>query len=301
MATKPNPRSTRKQAHRKNTSKPALKCAQDCADLPIQSFRLDGDGRKWTVVCLKRRAVLQRLALAANTNGKSIALSVERIGESIGISRATTFRILDDLRTLGLLNDEGKWHPTYHTRVRALDVREVLNRTKLTKLEKQPSQIDRQPSQIHFEPSQIDWEPSQIAPDPTEENTEEHTEVPYRKEHMDSSQKIAAQNACVFSDEEERKSSDDSSALEAIPEAVFDALRQFIEAAGFDGFRDPRRDNGALRKLWNLVSGSTNERRLKVVEALEYGIGEAHDGQVETMFFWAEREIRRMNGEWDDN
>jgi hypothetical protein len=172
---------------KKNAIKPAIRCAKDLASVPFQVFRLPSDGeRKWQAVCMRRRAVLQQLALAANQNGKSICLGADRIAADTGFGRATVFRILQDLRALGFLTDDGKTHPKYHTRVRAIDVPRVkAAKPSQIKPAKPPSQIkapctkragrDEQPSQINFRPSQINEEPSQMYPDPTEDLTEEHT------------------------------------------------------------------------------------------------------------------------------
>ena len=280
---------TRKQAHAKNTSKPALRCAQDCADLPIQAFRLPDDGAtKWQSVCLKRRAVLQRLSLAANQNGRSICLSVERVSQSIGLSRATVFRILGDLRTLGLLNDEGKWHPKYHTRMRTIDVAQVLNCTKRAK----------QPSQITSEPSQINWEPSQINPDPTEVQTE----VPYRSE--ESKQGCSTKSVeHDLSDDEKVKSSDASSSSVVIPNEYFIPLVAVI--ADWIGDRDPARDYGAVRSLWAAAAGSPDERYRRVHECLEAGrdYAAASGTGIETLFAIAAMNLHPPSqdaGDWAD-
>lgn len=134
----------------------ATKCAQDLADVPPAVFRLPSDGKKWNSVARERRAVLQRMALAANSNGSSIKLSAGKIAAALGISRASILRRLAELQTLGFLESVGL-DPKYRTTIRAICIEAV------KKAWRHPSQIAEAPVSDNL-PT-----PSQIAPDSTVE------------------------------------------------------------------------------------------------------------------------------------
>jgi hypothetical protein len=271
----------------KNTVKPAIRCAQDLADVPYQALRLPNDGRKWQALCWTRRAVLQRLAIAANQNGASISLSVERIANAIGISRATAFRRLDDLRALGFMQD-GELNPRYHcTRVRRIDVTRVLETAKTCKASVADSQLTRLKLAVH---------PSQTPPDPTEV----HTEVTDRRENRGTSQNNTAQDDSHVSEQNTVESSAEPGGSEAIPAVEYRIFVALLRDAGLYGHRDPRRDDGALRKLWNMIGGSSDERHQKMREALLNGIdqAEARGDGIETALFWAEMSIEQPEVIW---
>jgi hypothetical protein len=298
---------------RKNTPKAAIRCARDLSSVPFQVFHLPSDGeRKWQAVCMRRRAVFQQLALAANQNGKSICLGAERIAADTGLGRATIFRILQDLRTLGFLTDEGKTHPAYHTRVRSLEVACALAAAKNAPSQinegadsrKQPSQIKKQPSQINEGQSQINVQPSHQHPDPTEVHTEELTEEQKRSENMDCAfaQNAQAREFALPFDEEEipdppswmREAFEDQPQEQTMPARVpiprepFEEYRAMLEDAGVYGWREFERDNGCLRKLWELCHYDREQMR----DALEYGIAEDDGkGSMATITYYAERRI----------
>jgi hypothetical protein len=286
----------------KNKVKPAIRCAQDLADVPFQALRLPDDGRKWQALCWMRRAVLQRLSLAANQNGASISLSVDRIANAVGISRATTFRRLDDLRALGFMQD-GELNPRYHwTRIRRIDVARVLETVKLSKLPVSDSQAP-----VSDSPAtrlRLADDPSQIAPDPTEVQTEELTEEPYRNKNIDShSAKNASCGEFAFPFDEEdvpeppsymRELSEDQPQdqtlpdRDPIPQEDFEEYRGMLDSAGVYGWREPEQDNGCLRKLWELCGGDREQMR----DALQYGINEDDGkGNMATVAYYAERRI----------
>ena len=292
---------------KKNTPKPAIRCAQDLADVPFQALRLPDDGRKWQALCWMRRAVLQRLSLAANQNGASISLSVDRIANAVGISRATTFRRLDDLRTLGFMQD-GELNPRYHwTRIRRIDVARVLETVKLSK-----APVSDSKAPISDSPAtrlRLPDDPSQIAPDPTEEQTEELTEEPYRNKNIDcASQKtLSTESSSIFIEEElveppawMREAFEDQPqeqpqeqkqtlpARDPIPQEDFEEYRGMLEDAGVYGWRGFNQDNGVLRKLWELCDGDREQMR----DALEFGIAEDDGkGSMATVAYYAERRI----------
>lgn len=74
-----------------------------------------------------------------------------------------------------------------------------------------------------------------------------------------------------------------------------------LEEAGLYGLREPWRDYAALRKLWNMIGGTRDERRQKMCEALRNGIDQAcASGQgLETVLFWAQITIERPGPGWD--
>ncbi len=73
-------------------------------ELPLESFRLPGDGRKWKKVCEQRRALVHRLA--AVTKSKVVGADVDSL--AAGFTRRTFFRRMADLRELGILQSIGR-------------------------------------------------------------------------------------------------------------------------------------------------------------------------------------------------
>lgn len=105
------------------TNKPQIKirCLLDAVDLPPSSFALPGDGRQRAHLCLKRKVLVTALARYANPDGTSCYPSVPTLKESTEMSKRTIYRLLGDLRSLGILSD-GDLHPYYKTRVRSLNL-----------------------------------------------------------------------------------------------------------------------------------------------------------------------------------
>ena len=81
--------------------------------------------------------------------------------------------------------------------------------------------------------------------------------------------------------------------FQVLPAEEYYEFRRMLEDAGVYYQREPQRDDGALRKLWNLIPGSRDERREIMREALRTGIDQAEaSGQgIETVLFWAEMAI----------
>jgi len=86
----------------------SLKCSQWVRSIPLERFRLPGDGRKWQQVARSRKAFLLHLSSYANSDGTFV-----RAGRNYSPSLKTLLKDFcrgsytqysDDLRTLGLLS-----------------------------------------------------------------------------------------------------------------------------------------------------------------------------------------------------
>lgn len=94
---------------------------RDVSDLPPSRFALPDDGRKARCLQRERKEVAVQIAKHADADGTNSFPSVTKIAEATGDSRRTVFRLLEDLRDLGFLHDEGI-HSTRKTRIRTLDL-----------------------------------------------------------------------------------------------------------------------------------------------------------------------------------
>ena len=121
--------------------KSTTRCLLDITDTPPSAFALPDDGRKATHLQMERKAVASQIARYANADGTQAYPSVATMMKATGRSRATIFRILKDLRTLGVLRD-GDIHEFHKTRVRTLDVQRL----------RPVSDSPHDPSQIHGSP-----------------------------------------------------------------------------------------------------------------------------------------------------
>ena len=72
--------------------------------LPLDSFRLPNDGRKWRRLCEQRR----NLALRLSSNTKANVVVGDVFSLRAGLTRRTFFRRMADLRLLGLLRSIGR-------------------------------------------------------------------------------------------------------------------------------------------------------------------------------------------------
>jgi hypothetical protein len=102
-----------------------IRAAQDVGDVGPEVYALPTDGPKGKSLRKKRKLLAFTLAIAANPDGSSITLCIETMMERTGESRATVFRLLDDLKTLGFLED-GKLTRFNGTRRRTLRVDRIL-------------------------------------------------------------------------------------------------------------------------------------------------------------------------------
>jgi hypothetical protein len=100
----------------------ATKCTRDIRLFPPADYRLPDDGRQWLHICERRKALFVLLSSFANGDGSHINVAIDTLAEAQGWSRRTVCRLLDDFRTLGILND-GDLDPRYkNTRVRSINV-----------------------------------------------------------------------------------------------------------------------------------------------------------------------------------
>jgi hypothetical protein len=102
-----------------------LRLSRDLRDIPVDKYRLPKDGRKWKRVAGQRMSSAQWLATYADPDGSRIFVSEATTTRHFGWSRRTTFRLLADLRELGLL--EGCGLTSEHgTRVRRMNLEAFL-------------------------------------------------------------------------------------------------------------------------------------------------------------------------------
>lgn len=120
----------------------AIRCLLDVVDLPPQSFAMAEDGRQKSHLSRQRKALVVILAKYANPDGTRCFPSAKTMATAMGLSARTVFRLLDDLRTLGFMNDGG-YHAIHKTRIRALNV------SKMTPVPSSPSTCD------NLEPSPV--------------------------------------------------------------------------------------------------------------------------------------------------
>jgi len=103
----------------------SVKCVRDVRDTTPRDYRLPTDGRTWRHQCDRRCALAQWLATFADGDGSNITVGIKRMAERLGVSRWTVTRLLDDLRTLGFLED-GQLTGFKGTRRRSLNVPAML-------------------------------------------------------------------------------------------------------------------------------------------------------------------------------
>lgn len=105
-----------------------VRCLKDISRLPPGVFSLPEDGRKWKHLQRERKEVAVQLATYADADGTEIYPAAETLVTPSGLSRATIFRRLDDLRRLGFLTD-GEIHSYYKTRKRWLNMGKIATAT----------------------------------------------------------------------------------------------------------------------------------------------------------------------------
>jgi hypothetical protein len=98
--------------------KQVTKCSQEIESLPLETFRLPTDGRKWKQAARSRVGLLLRLSVKANPDGtftgkegQNYARSFETLVlKSAHLSRGSYTRLTNALRDLGLLSWTRKNH-----------------------------------------------------------------------------------------------------------------------------------------------------------------------------------------------
>ena len=105
-------------------TKDTTRCMRDVQDLAPSTFALPDDGRQTKHLQRQRKALAMGLARHANADGTQAYPAINTLMKSMGCSRSTIFRLLDDLKTLGFLQD-GDIHGLRKTRVRTLDVQRM--------------------------------------------------------------------------------------------------------------------------------------------------------------------------------
>jgi hypothetical protein len=88
-----------------SSSPESVKCVRDIRTIPPQAYRLASDGKKWFHDCRQRQQLAWLLATFADGDGTRITTGIETMVNSLGISRRTIFRLLDDLEALGFLRN----------------------------------------------------------------------------------------------------------------------------------------------------------------------------------------------------
>jgi hypothetical protein len=84
----------------------SVHCVRDLRDAPLEEYTLPDDKRQWKQVARNRQALANFLATFADGDGSRIFPTVETMTKHFGWSRATTFRLLADLRALNLLSEK---------------------------------------------------------------------------------------------------------------------------------------------------------------------------------------------------
>lgn len=148
----------------------SLKLSRDLKLIPIEAFRLVGkgigglvDGRKWKPLARDRMNLAAWLSLHGNADGSRICPAVDTMAEHFGWSRATTFRRLDDLEELRLLDDEKVPDPQgnlksrlsfeHGTRLRQMSLAAFVSSLPTFLRSEQESHIQYQESQIRQQES----------------------------------------------------------------------------------------------------------------------------------------------------
>jgi hypothetical protein len=84
-------------------------CLFDACKIPIESFRILTDGRKWKAAAGNRKTLMMQLAGYANADGTSIRPSTKTLADQTGFSRRKVCRLLDDLKVLGFCERVGRY------------------------------------------------------------------------------------------------------------------------------------------------------------------------------------------------
>lgn len=88
----------------------ALGATRDWRGIPVEVYRLPGDGRKWKIKAKNRRQLMMQLVSHADGDGKRIRPTADRLAKDLGegFSRRNIFYLLDDLQELGFIINKGR-------------------------------------------------------------------------------------------------------------------------------------------------------------------------------------------------
>jgi hypothetical protein len=100
----------------------ALRLSRDLREIPLDRYKLDKDGRKWKAIARERMALAEWLATHGDADGSRIFPSVNSMIRHFGWSHGKTCYLLDDLKSLALLESEG-YSRVRGTRRRRMNIR----------------------------------------------------------------------------------------------------------------------------------------------------------------------------------
>ena len=103
------------------TSARPLRLSRDLRNVPLDKYRLPKEGRKWKTIARQRMALAEWLATHGDADGSRIYPGEKSMTCHFGWSRATTFRLLKDLKKLHLLESKGLTSER-GTRVRSMNL-----------------------------------------------------------------------------------------------------------------------------------------------------------------------------------
>lgn len=86
----------------------SLRCFHSTRDIPIETYKMADDGRKWKALAKARKQIHRELASFADPDGTNCCPGLASLVRGTGHSRATVCRRIDDLKALGLLSGEKK-------------------------------------------------------------------------------------------------------------------------------------------------------------------------------------------------
>jgi hypothetical protein len=154
----------------------------DVADLPPSAFALPTDKRKAAHLQRQRKALAVLLARSANADGSRIFPSVDTLKAKMECSRATIFRLLKDLETLGLIINGG-YHGFYKTRMRLMDVSKLapVSNTTPTPVADSPAPVSDSAAPVSDRRAPVsklfETQPPSLPPSFTAKNTDTHTAI----------------------------------------------------------------------------------------------------------------------------
>ena len=125
----------------------SVACVRDWRDFSLGHYRLNNEGRKWRALAEKRRQLAEWLATFANKDGSSIFVGIERMEDKFECSRATIFRLLDDLRELHALAPKSGLTSRLGTAVRSLTL-EAFEKRYLDEMEKEFASFEESQIQV---------------------------------------------------------------------------------------------------------------------------------------------------------